>query len=45
VDRIELLGSVVYNVHHRVAEQWTNLKALATDHADWSAASPVAAAL
>ncbi|RZU01445.1 3-(3-hydroxy-phenyl)propionate hydroxylase [Kribbella rubisoli] len=23
VDRIELLGSVVYNVHHRVAEQWT----------------------
>jgi 3-(3-hydroxy-phenyl)propionate hydroxylase len=22
VDRIELLGSVVYNVHHRVAEQW-----------------------
>ena len=23
VDRIELLGSVVYNVHHRVADQWT----------------------
>ncbi|MFI5692539.1 FAD-dependent monooxygenase [Kribbella sp. NPDC051586] len=23
VDRIELMGSVVYNVHHRVAEQWT----------------------
>jgi 3-(3-hydroxy-phenyl)propionate hydroxylase len=23
VDRIELRGSVVYNVHHRVAEQWT----------------------
>ncbi|WP_432950154.1 FAD-dependent monooxygenase [Kribbella sp. CA-253562] len=23
VDRIELLGTVVYNVHHRVAEQWT----------------------
>jgi len=22
VDRIELLGSVVYNVHHRVADQW-----------------------
>ncbi|WP_433168688.1 FAD-dependent monooxygenase [Kribbella sp. CA-247076] len=23
VDRIELLGSVVYNVHHRVADQWS----------------------
>lgn len=23
VDKIELMGSVVYNVHHRVAEQWT----------------------
>jgi argininosuccinate lyase len=29
----------------RVAEQWANLKALATDHAEWSAASPVAGAL
>jgi 3-(3-hydroxy-phenyl)propionate hydroxylase len=23
VDRIELMGSVIYNVHHRVAEKWT----------------------
>ena len=29
----------------RVAEQLVSLKGLATDHADWALASPVAAAL
>jgi argininosuccinate lyase len=29
----------------RVAEQLSGLKALATEHADWSTSSPVAAAL